>query len=207
MSKPSELTKQIFKEEERISNLIIELRIQNSVDQSVLDGHEVVFRTAVFEGADPTVISGINTKRQEAARQIQHRNELISALSTQSNQENPSIQKLLINEFTKRLQGIEDLEKKAAAMQRKLMSHHKAILDGIREMEGLRKQLHINRTVVNEHHHRLSDESRDELSIPDTGLPVVRYTEGDPIYQMMSQLLIERKSLLRGEAVLQGNED
>lgn len=195
MTKPNELTDKIEQEKERVENLIADLTFQNINDQAILDGHEAIFRKAVFTNADAKTIANINVDRLEASNRIQHRNELIDVLSSQSDQENPVLQSLLVDAFAKYLEGIKGAESKAETLQNKLKSQQKALIDGLQDMEKLRDQLHLNRSGINQHIHRLSEESLVKLGLTGERLPYPGNASMDTVYQLMIEILVERKEI------------
>lgn len=204
--KRNELATKILKEEARIAKRIDELRGENEKDQAILSGHEAAFREATFNGADEKTISGLIKKRDEAAQRINQRNESLKALSTQSVKENPSIQALLFESLDGNLKDIENARNQALSIQNGLWANHQALLDGLKKMDELREELHKNRRAVNEYHSRLSDENREQLGIPDVGLPNPTRTQLDPIAGLMKELLIE-SHVIRGGFTFGGSED
>jgi len=190
-----ELAEKIEHEKERVESLIAELTMQNSDDQATLDGHEAIFRKAVFTNADAKTIASINADKLEASNRIQHRNELIKVLSTQSDQENPVLQNLIVETFKKYLQGIKDAEDKAAALLKKMKPHHKALIEGLKEMEGLRDLLHSNRAGINQFQPRLKEENLTKLGLTGYQLPHSGHINADTVYQLMKELLVEPKEI------------
>lgn len=190
-----ELAEKIVHEKERVENLIAELTMHNSDDQAILDGHEAIFRKAVFTNADSKTIANINADRLDASNRIQHRNELINVLSSQSDQENPVLQSMIVETFNKLLQGIKDVEDKAAALQKKMKPHHKALIEGLKEMEDLRDQLHSNRAGINQYVHCLNEENLVKLGLTGERLPYSGNTTMDTVYQLMKEILVEHKEI------------
>ena len=181
------LNEKIQVERNRVTNEIEKLQKQNDIDVESLDALKEDYNKALFS-SDSNDIDFVNSQIKEVSIQISRRKEKIEALQDKNN---PFIQSMIMEEATKWMEELKNLEQQAKEKDSKLQDSKKKFVAALLELNDMRNRSVKLRYCLN--HWR---EQLNEMNQKDIGLS--QHLDAlSPIVKQMRSLLIQDREVFK----------
>lgn len=180
------LDQRIEEERKRVAGEVERLEKENEHDSKQLKELREEYNQALFEsGAEE--IDRVNENIKEVSSRIAQRRDKIVALQ----EDNPVIQKMLVDFVEESQAKKEELEMKAKKKHEKLKPIHEKLMGGLSELNQTRKEIYRLDSVIKAHSSQLNSKNQKALGIEGF------YFFENKVVPLMNPLLIERGQVFK----------